>query len=127
MLYLVATPIGNLGDMTLRALEVAGTTEYAARLERDEMRFVDDGTMAWWRSLSGTRPPRETPSERYEFYLQLLRVLRENRIELPLGTDSGNPLMVAGFAVHEELETLVRDVEFTPYDALRTATASVSR
>ena len=39
-----------------------------------------------------------------------------------LGTDEGNPLMVAGFSVHDELETLVRDGGFSRYDALATAT-----
>jgi len=38
-----------------------------------------------------------------------------------MGTDLPNPLMVAGFAVHEELAALVR-AGLTPFDAIATAT-----
>jgi cytosine/adenosine deaminase-related metal-dependent hydrolase len=112
---------------SLHALDIAGTDEYSARLERPEMAYVDGATMEWWGSLrrSRSRPPGGSPFYRLE--LALLRVLHEVGVPLLLGTDTGNPLMVAGFAVHDELERLVADAGFSRYDALRTATANVGR
>jgi imidazolonepropionase-like amidohydrolase len=48
--------------------------------------------------------------------------LREARAGILLGTGLGNPFVVAGFAVHEELELLAA-AGLTPYEALRAATA----
>jgi imidazolonepropionase-like amidohydrolase len=42
-----------------------------------------------------------------------------------LGTDTGNPFVVPGFAVHEELKLLVAS-GLTPWQALRAATASAA-
>ena len=107
---------------SLGALDRAGTAEYAARFQRPEMAYVDSGTIGWWRSLvrDGRRP--DQMSRFYRFQLSLLRTLRETDTRFLLGTDAPNPLMIPGFSVHDELETLVRDGGFTPYEALLTAT-----
>src|SRR5215208_6992976 len=47
--------------------------------------------------------------------------LHGHGVRLLMGTDLPNPLMVAGFAVHEELAALVR-AGLTPFDAIATAT-----
>ena len=39
-----------------------------------------------------------------------------------VGTDTPNGLLVPGFSIHDELQTLVEDVGFTPYEAIRAAT-----
>ncbi len=109
---------------SLRALNASQTTEYTTRLEAPEMAYVDSATFGWWSSLKGSRT-RTGPSSFYRFMTGLLPVLRESGARFLLGTDSGNPLMVAGFAVHDEMETLVRDGGFTPWQALASATRNV--
>jgi hypothetical protein len=107
---------------SLRALDRAGTTEYAERLRRPEMTYVDTASLAWWRSLErgGRRAPAASPV--YRFEQRLLGVLRESGARLLVGTDAANPLMIAGFSVHDELATLVADGGLSPWDALRAAT-----
>jgi imidazolonepropionase-like amidohydrolase len=108
----------------LRVLDGARTTEYTARLEAPEMAWVDSASLGWWRSLAGTNPPR-SPSAFYRFQMAVLPVLRAAGARFLLGTDAANPLMVAGFSVHDELAALVRDGGFTPYEALLSATRNV--
>ena len=55
----------------------------------------------------------------------MTRALHESGARLLLGTDSGNPFVVAGFSVHEELANLV-DSGLTPYEALLTGTQNAS-
>ncbi len=108
----------------LRVLDGTRTTEYTARLEAPEMAWADSASLSWWRSLAGTNPPR-SPSAFYRFQMAVLPVLRAAGARFLLGTDAANPLMVAGFSVHDELATLVRDGGFTPYEALVSATRNV--
>jgi hypothetical protein len=109
---------------SLRALGIAGTVDYAARLASPEMKYVDSATMGFWSSLSGTKPSHGAGTF-YGYDLAVLATLRKTDARLLLGTDEGNPLMVAGFSVHDELEALVRDAGFSPYDALLTSTRNV--
>jgi imidazolonepropionase-like amidohydrolase len=53
--------------------------------------------------------------------LLMTRALHRAGARLLLGTDCGNPFVVAGFSVHEELANLV-DAGLTPYEALLTGT-----
>jgi imidazolonepropionase-like amidohydrolase len=109
---------------SLRALDAARTVDYAARLQSPEMSYVDSATLSYWRSLSGARPSRP-PSSFYLYQIEVLKTLRKTDTRFLLGTDEGNPLMVAGFSALDELETLVCDGGFSPYDALATATRNV--
>ena len=111
---------------SLSALDVAGTSEYAGALARPEMAYVDSESLGWWRSLSGTST-RTSPSRHEQFLIALLRVLRETNTHFLLGTDAANPLTVAGFSAHDELEILVRDAGFSPFDALSAATRNVGQ
>ena len=106
------------------ALDASGTTEYGTLLRRADMAWVDDGTMAWWRSLAGERVPRPR-SPMFQVELLLLGVLRESGARFLLGTDAGNPTMVPGFSVHEEMAALVREGGFTPFEVLKSATRNV--
>ncbi len=106
---------------SLRVLDGARTTEYADRLNQPEMAWVDSETIAWWQSLSGSRT-RQGPSPFYRMELALLSTLHKAGVHLLLGTDAANPLMVAGFSVHDELAILTSDGGLTPYEALMSAT-----
>jgi imidazolonepropionase-like amidohydrolase len=53
--------------------------------------------------------------------LLMTHALHRAGARLLLGTDCGNPFVIAGFSVHEELANLV-DAGLTPYQALLTGT-----
>jgi imidazolonepropionase-like amidohydrolase len=44
-----------------------------------------------------------------------------------VGTDASNPLMVAGFSVHDELDALVNYAGFTRFEAIVAATRNVAK
>jgi imidazolonepropionase-like amidohydrolase len=52
--------------------------------------------------------------------------LHAHGVHLLLGTDLPNPLMVPGFAIHEELAALVR-AGLTPFDAIASGTRDAGR
>ena len=56
---------------------------------------------------------------------RVTRALRDAGARLLLGTDTSNPFVIAGFAVHEELALLV-DAGLTPFEALRAGTADAA-
>jgi imidazolonepropionase-like amidohydrolase len=95
-----------------------------ARLARPELKLVPPFETMIWTPLT---PPSATEAARNRRELaladRLIRGLRDAGVRLLVGTDLGNPLVVAGHAVHEELELLVR-AGLTPYEALRAATAA---
>jgi hypothetical protein len=112
---------------SLRILDRAGTAEYAARFQRPEMAFVDSGTVGWWRSLvrGGNRTAVASPM--YRFEQALLRALEESGARFLAGTDAGNPMMVAGFSLHEELQVLVDDGGFSRWEVLQFATRNAAQ
>ena len=57
--------------------------------------------------------------------LLMTRALHEAGARLLLGTDCGNPFVLAGFSVHEELANLVA-AGLTPYEALLTGTRNAA-
>jgi hypothetical protein len=109
---------------SLYVLDHARTRQYAEWLQRPEMVYVDSGALQWWRSLSGDRT-RSGASPFYRMQTALLPVLRDAGTRFLLGTDAANPLMVAGFSVHDEMEALVRDGGFSPIEVLAMATRNV--
>ena len=51
----------------------------------------------------------------------MLLALYESGAPLMSGTDSALPVLVPGFSLHDELETMV-DIGLPPYDVLKTST-----
>jgi imidazolonepropionase-like amidohydrolase len=101
-----------------------------ALLARPEMRYVTPAMLAFWRADSPANYLVELPASTLEaaraalpFQSGAVAALRTAGAGILLGTDMGNPYVVAGFAVHEELELLVA-AGLTPYEALRAATAA---
>jgi imidazolonepropionase-like amidohydrolase len=112
---------------SLKALDMAGTPAYTTRLAGPDMAYVDSATLAFWRAFGRPRDRAAGPTRYYQYEVKLLAGLHEDSLPMLLGTDTANPLMVAGFAVHEELAVLTRDAGFSNFEALRTATSNVGR
>ena len=112
---------------SLRVLDRSGTAEYAARFQNPEMAYVDSSSISWWRSLvhGGTR--QAAASAYYQFEVALLSVLKESGARLLIGTDAANPMMVAGFSLHEEMQVLVEDGGFSRYEVLLAATRNAAQ
>ena len=51
--------------------------------------------------------------------------MREEGVQFLAGTDAGVLFIYPGFSLHDELDNLVRDVGFTPMEALRVATDGI--
>ncbi len=104
-----------------------------AQLARPEMRFVSPMIKASW---SPTSPVNYLNGMSDSFLAsahaalgsmqRAVAALRDARGGILLGTDMGNPFVVAGFSLHEELAYLVQ-AGLTPYQALRAGTADAAR
>lgn len=93
-----------------------------AEFERPYLRAVHPMTRGQWRSMAPMRAPlAEVAREGRAGRLRMTRELHEAGARLVLGTDSGNPFVVAGVAVHEELGNLV-EAGLSPFEALAAAT-----
>lgn len=108
------------------ALMAQGTREFEALFERDEMRFVRQGTRSWWSTLRrpGTTSmlqPGSMGARIHAFQRDLVLALHRAGVPLLLGTDTPNPLLVPGFSVHDEIAILV-DAGVPVYDVLRAGT-----
>lgn len=104
-----------------------------AALAQPQMRYVSP----WMRDTWGPDSPMnylshlpatvvQSAHEALPFQQKAVRALRDAGAGLLLGTDMGNPFVLAGFAVHEELG-YVAAAGLTPYEALRAGTADAAR
>lgn len=103
-----------------------------ALLARPEMRYVSPFMRGAWDPESpmnylGRLPASVVQSahDALPFQYKAVRALRDAGAGILLGTDMGNPCVLAGFALHEELEHLVA-AGLTPYEALRAGTAEAA-
>ena len=65
------------------------------------------------------------PARIDEIYTQMTRALHKNGAGILLGTDTGNPYLVPGFSLHEELGHLV-EAGLSSYEALSAGTRSAA-
>jgi hypothetical protein len=107
--------------------------EAAALLARPEMRYVSPFMRANWSPSSPMNYLARLPAsyvtaahEALPFQQKAVRALRDAGAGILAGTDMGNPFVIAGFALHEELAYLV-GAGLTPYEALRAATIDAAR
>jgi hypothetical protein len=112
---------------SLRVLDRAGTAEYAARFQNAEMAYVDSSSLGWWRSLARGGTRQAAASAYYQFQTALLNVLKKSGARFLIGTDAANPMMVAGFSLHEEMQVLVDDGGLSRYEVLLAATRNAAQ
>jgi imidazolonepropionase-like amidohydrolase len=103
-----------------------------ALLDAPEMRCMDARTLASWDPEQDFRLQTKTADDFARLRRddavrrRIVAALHEAGAPLLLGTDTPNPFVVPGFAIHEELELLV-DSGLTPWEALATGTRDVAR
>lgn len=98
------------------------TSDPAVERERPAARYVAPSTLTWWNTMQAVSPDRQPDIDAHQRVLfQIVKALHEAGCPLLLGTDMPNPWVVPGFAIHQELDLLVR-AGLTPYEALRTGT-----
>jgi len=104
--------------------------ELEAQLARPEMAYVAPMTARFWRPennyLARMSPElldevRAGDADRK----RCVGVLHRNGARLLAGTDTGNPFVVPGFSLHEELANLVA-AGLTPFEALRASTSGAA-
>ena len=99
----------------------------AERLARPEMRFVAPEVRSSWNPATDFRlkgfsdDDLELLQVLFEEDLRRVKALAEAGAPLLAGTDAPNPWVVHGFAIHDELASLV-EAGLTPYQALVAAT-----
>jgi imidazolonepropionase-like amidohydrolase len=95
------------------------------------LEFMPAAVKTAWDPKNDFRLRRFTPQmfeegrRRNQIRRELVGKLSRAGARLVLGTDTGNPYVIPGFAVHEELELLVA-AGLTPWQALRAATIAAS-
>ena len=104
-----------------------------ALYERPEMRYVSPFMRAAWDPESPDNYLKSMPAvavqaahDKLPFERRAVRALSAAGAGILLGTDMGNPFVLAGFAVHEELANLAA-AGLTPYQALRAGTYDAAR
>jgi len=100
-------------------------------LEDDRLRYLAGETRAGWQmAYDGKEEMAEI--EAFQAFLKkssydkakpVVRAAYEAGCRFVLGTDTGNPFIYPGFAVHDELVLMV-DCGMTAYDALKSATSN---
>jgi imidazolonepropionase-like amidohydrolase len=93
------------------------------------LRFVAPSVRQRWRDEARTRK-HETPLDWHAMQRADVRNLREMveaGVTIMVGSDAGAPLVVPGFATHDELALLVEQGGLTPLQALQAATLRPAR
>lgn len=89
-----------------------------------EVRYVPEAVRKDWASAKSDDPPASP--EKYEFFAKLANLIVHSGAGVLAGTDTGDPWVVPGFGLHDELKAMVA-AGFTPLEALTTATLGPAR
>lgn len=95
----------------------------------ERMRLLPPSVRAQWTGMAqaGDDPFVALLGPTYPTLLENVRLLHDANVPILAGTDLGNPFLVPGFSLHDEMELLVTDAGFSPLDALRAATINPAR
>ena len=99
--------------------------EIEKELARPFMRHVSEEQLAAWREMPRGGEAAAVARAGHEGRLLFTKALHDGGAGIVLGTDQGNPYVVAGYSVHEELAYFI-EAGLTPYQALRCATRSAA-
>ncbi len=117
--------------MTIDLVVGAAGREELRWSESPNLRFISDWIRADWlasRPAEGRRTEQlERRRGRDRLKAAIASGARSAGVSILAGTDVGNPNLVPGFSVHENLELMVSEAGFSPAEALRAATIDPAR
>lgn len=97
---------------SIEALSDSRSPWFASLFERPEMRYTPPGVREWWASMKVAPAGPIGPPGGSTAYLSYLRrvtkALAEAGVEILVGTDTPNPMMVPGFSLVHEMQALER-------------------
>jgi len=95
-------------------------------LASDLAKITHPGYIAWWRSVHVDEQTAAEAASAHQTRLRLIKVLHDAGAGIVAGTDSTNPFVVHGAALHDELSYFVK-AGLTPYEALTKSTIDAAR
>ncbi len=92
------------------------------------MSIVPQAVRTRWGLMAANSPGLAAANARpfFDWTQRVARQLHESGVPFLAGTDVGNPLLVPGYSLHDELRQFVR-LGLTPLEALQTATINPAR
>ncbi|HJQ25431.1 MAG TPA: amidohydrolase family protein [Blastocatellia bacterium] len=92
------------------------------------IKYIPAKTRDGWNQVAKHIPPEviATSKKSFQRALKIVRAMRRAGVEFLAGTDVGNPFLVPGFSLHEELGWMVK-AGLTPMEALQAATRNPAR
>jgi imidazolonepropionase-like amidohydrolase len=119
----------NCATLVVMQNQLSPTEAEKVRL-KPSMKYVPPADMNLWNQMvdmNAKTTPEVFVRLRKEdaFYLQMTKALFDDGARLLIGTDTPNPFVVPGFALHEELQNFV-NAGLTPYQTLKIATADAA-
>ncbi|MFC1651496.1 amidohydrolase family protein [Candidatus Latescibacterota bacterium] len=96
--------------------------------EDARLRYVPADKAQRWKKYTGTLEPASRKDREMDMvrWLEILKIMHEEGVQILAGTDVGNPYIYAGFSLHDELELYIQ-AGFTPFEALETATINPAK
>ena len=97
--------------------------------DKATVRFVPARARTQWQQRAGAGPGDEIRGllrPTWAKRLENVRLLRDARVRILAGTDVGNPLLLPGGSLHQELALLV-EAGLSPLEALQAATLNAAR
>jgi imidazolonepropionase-like amidohydrolase len=111
----------------LRAITFINEPEITAD---PRLKYVSPSVQSTWRRSLFGRPrsaaQQEAMTLTYQKNLEIVGAMRRAGVEILAGTDLGNPYVLPGFSLHDELALLVK-AGLTPMEALQAATRNPAR
>jgi Amidohydrolase family len=87
-------------------------------MQSASMQYVPKALKQYWYEA---RAMLSFEKDMLQNFSQMLTFVHEQKLNIMAGTDTGNPFVIPGFSLHDELELYVR-AGLTPLEALQTAT-----
>jgi imidazolonepropionase-like amidohydrolase len=109
---------------TLLLLQSLGLAQEAGIASSPALDYVPAFVREKWHVRDGAGRPLALRRARFARLLRFVGDLHRAGVGILAGSDFGNPLMVAGFSLHDEL-ALLTEAGLTPLQALQTATRNV--